>query len=198
MGVYEKKHSVLFETTPECVAVYVPSHTHAPSSLDHTPSSHTHAPVLIVGVRDVPYLVYVNTHTLERTTISHNKHSWDTHVSITPLSLALSPCQKYLCVCTDKHIHIVYKLHTNVRVCVLGGHTSGDYSKPVCVWHHTSKYIYSNSEGESSVYVYDICSQRVCMKLHGHSNVVRGLAAHPYKASMASASYDKSVIVWGE
>eukprot|EP01031_Cornospumella_fuschlensis_P028909 gene28909-34885_t len=71
-------------------------------------------------------------------------------------------------------------------------------NKPVCVWHHTSKYIYCNSEGDSAVYVYDLCTQRVSLKLHGHGNVVRGLAAHPFKASLASASYDKSVIVWGE
>eukprot|EP01031_Cornospumella_fuschlensis_P028247 gene28247-34112_t len=189
MGAYEKQQSVLFETTPESALVYVPS---------HTPSPAEHTPVLIVGLRDVPYLVYVNTHTLEKASVSLNVNTWDTHVSFTPLYLALSPCQKYICVCTDKNLHIVYKLHTNHRVCVLGAHTSGDYSKPVCVWHHTSKYIYCNSEGDSAVYVYDLCTQRVSLKLHGHGNVVRGLAAHPFKASLASASYDKSVIVWGE
>lgn len=151
---------------------------------------------LIVGLRGVPYLVYLNVNTMQQRSVSLNENEWDNHVSFTPLYLSLSPDGKYVLVATDKNIHIVLQVGSNRRVRTLSGHGCGDYGKPIAVWDYTGQYIYCNSEEEHVLYVYSIAAQRVEQRIKGHSGIIRGVATHPKKALVATASYDKSVGVW--
>jgi len=67
------------------------------------------------------------------------------------------------------------------------------------------KYVYSNSEEESVVYVYSVASGKVVYRLTGeHTAIVRGLATTTTSTTsgvitthmLATASYDKSVVLW--
>lgn len=153
---------------------------------------------LVLGVRGVPYLTYINCTTLVARTVSLNEHSWDTHVSFTPLYLSPSPFGDRLLVATDKHMHIVLKTSTNVRLQVLSGHSCGHYGKPVVLWDRRGEYIYCNSDDDNTVKVYSTLTGKIVNSLVGHGKgIVRCLAAHKTAPVLVSGSYDKSVIVWG-
>ena len=93
-------------------------------------------------------------------------------------------------------MHFIVKVGTNQRVRVLTGHTCGDYGKPVALWDPSGQYIYCNSEEEHTLYVYSVSRQKIVEKLSGHHGIIRGLAVHPIKGTVATASYDKSMILW--
>jgi len=133
---------------------------------------------LVIGLRDCAYLLYVDCATFATRKVSVNENAWDEHVSFTPLYLTPSPDQKYLLIATDTHLHIVVRVGTHERVCVLCGHESGEYGKPIVSWavtncsdgssttsrksgigasmHQNSPYIYSTSHNSSDIYVYNI------------------------------------------
>ena len=77
-----------------------------------------------------------------------------------------------------------------------GGHIAGDYAKPVVLWHHSSRYLYSNSEEEGIIYIYSLATQRVVTKILGHKSILRAMAIHPHREAVATGSYDKTVIIW--
>ncbi len=151
---------------------------------------------LVIGLRGVPYLIYLDVTNFEQRSVSINENEWDTHVSFTPLFLSISPDQKYILIATDKNMHIVLRRGTNRRVRTLTGHSCGDYGKPYALWDHTGKYIYCNSEEENALYVYSVASQRVVERLRGHSGIIRAIAVHPQQSIVTTASYDKSVGIW--
>lgn len=188
LGSMEKMRTVQFQFTPECLSfAFTPYHSQALAPEENE---------LIVGLRGVSYLVYLQVESGAETTVSMNEHTWDQHVSFTPLYLSVSPNRQYLLIATDNQMHFVLRLHSNQRLRVLSGHTAGAYSKPVAVWDHTGDYVYSNSEEDATLYVYSLCTEKICGKLRGHTGIVRGLCAHPHKALVATASYDKSVVLW--
>lgn len=167
-------------------------------------------------MRGLPYLLYINSTTLAQREVWLNEREWDSHVSFAPLHLSLSPDSRYLLVCTDKHQHLLLKTGTNQRLRILTGHASGDYGKPgnyirlllnfsnsivillllVAAWDPSGRYIYCNSEEESLLYVYSIAKERVVERLKGHTGIIRGLSVNPLTGQVATAAYDKSVILW--
>eukprot|EP01033_Poteriospumella_lacustris_P002579 gene2579-1875_t len=152
---------------------------------------------LIIGLRGLPHLLYIDLNSYTQRCVSLNEHEWDQHVSYVPLALSLSPCKKYLLVATDKHVHLVFRLGTNNRVRIFSGHNAGDYGKPSVAWDASGTYIYSNSEEESAVYVYSLGTQRVERRLTGHNGFIRSLAAHPTQPGfLITGSYDKTVKFW--
>eukprot|EP01039_Chlorochromonas_danica_P009711 gene9711-10741_t len=185
LGAMEKIRSVQFSFTPESL-VFGPDKEEGENGVE-----------LVIGLRGVCYLVYYQVNTGEEKRVSLNEHDWDQHVSFTPLSLALSPDGRYLLVATDKSLHLIIRYFTHQRCKILTGHSSGDYAKPVARWDHTGRYVYSNSEEDSALYVFSVCSEKICNRLMGHGGILRGLSVHPKKALVATASYDKSVILWG-
>lgn len=104
------------------------------------------------------------------------------------------------------------------RVAMLHDHNCSEYGKPCVAWgssEGTARFLYSNSEEESCIYVYDTMLARTravtgaqtntsgCIgasgsvaKLQGHKGIVRGLATHPTLGLLASVSYDHSLIMW--
>jgi WD40 repeat protein len=175
---FEKFKTMQFQETPESI-VFASEHE------------------LIVGLRGLPHLLYIDLLTFTQRNVSLNEHDWDLHVSFAPLALSVSPCAKYLLVATDKHMHLVLKLGTNRRLRILTGHSSGDYGKPSLAWDASGSYIYSNSEEENMVVVYSVGTQRIERRLTGHTSIVRALSAHPTEAGvLVTGSYDKSVKFW--
>lgn len=194
----EKLRTVQFQTTPECV-VFTNGPYHLPleaSSAGGGQTSPDEPVEVIIGLRDVCHLVYLDIATGVERAISMNEKEWDKHCSFTPLYLSVSPDRRYLLIATDKSMHLVLRLHSNRRLRVLAGHQAGDYSKPVAVWDHTGRYVYSNSEEDATLYVYSLCAQKICHKVRGHSGIVRGVSAHPYQSLVATVSYDKAAVLW--
>jgi WD40 repeat protein len=167
-------------------------------NFDHTPESvvFVNNSELVLGLRDVSHLIYLQCDTLSQEMVSMNENAWDKHSSFTPLALAVSPCREYLLVCTDKHIHIVFKVKTNQRFKMFAGHQCGNYGKPSVCWDSSGKFIYSNSEEENIIYVYNFVTQKIIKTLQSHTGFVRSVACHPSKPILSSVAYDKSLIIW--
>ena len=152
---------------------------------------------LVLGMRDTAHLTYINCTTFHSREVSLNENAWDTHASFVPLYLAPSPCGGRLLVATDKHMHIVLRTGTNVRLQILSGHSCGDFGKPVVQWDWRGEYVFCNSDNDNLVYVYCMQLGKVVSKLEGHGKgLLRGLAAHPHKSQLLSVSYDRAMILW--
>jgi WD40 repeat protein len=152
---------------------------------------------LVLGLRDVPYLLYIDCVTGATRQVSLNENAWDMHVSFAPLSLALSPGGERLLVATDKNMHILLEAGSNRRLQTFSGHSCGAYGKPSVCWSWRGDFVYSNSDDENIVYVYCARSGKIVDRLVGHGKgIVRGVTAHKSKDLVLSASYDKSVILW--
>ena len=152
---------------------------------------------LIIGLRDTPHLTYLHCETYERRFVTLNESAWDMHCSFTPLHLAVSPNKKYLLIATDKNFHFIVKIGESQRLRFLaGGHSSGDFGKPRVSWDNTGKYVYCNNEEGTSISIYSVCTERSVRSLSVHTGSVRDVICHPTKPIMASASYDKSVILF--
>lgn len=194
-----------FPDTPEC-AVFVPSASVPSDWLQTESSSATSeaedrsvalAPFMVISLRGLSHLLYVNCHTLVSHKVALNEHEWDTHVSFTVLHLALSPCKRFLVAATDKDIHIVYRCGTNERMQVLaGGHSSDAYGRPKVSWDCTSSYIFCNSQGDNNLHVYSLCSGRIVGTLRHHTGQIRDIACHSTRRALLTASYDHSVAEW--
>ena len=152
---------------------------------------------LIIGLRDTPHLTYLHCETYEQRFVTLNESAWDMHCSFTPLHLAVSPNKKYLLIATDKNFHFIVKIGKSQRLRFLaGGHSSGDFGKPRISWDNTGKYVYCNNEEGTSISIYSVCTERSVRSLSVHTGSVRDVICHPTKPIMASASYDKSVILF--
>ena len=152
---------------------------------------------LIIGLRDTPHLTYLHCKTYEQRFVTLNESAWDMHCSFTPLHLAVSPNKKYLLIATDKNFHFIVKIGESQRLRFLaGGHSSGDFGKPRVSWDNTGKYVYCNNEEGTSISIYSVCTERSVRSLSVHTGSVRDVICHPTKPIMASASYDKSVILF--
>ena len=152
---------------------------------------------LIIGLRDTPHLTYLHCETYEQRFVTLNESAWDMHCSFTPLHLAVSPNKKYLLIATDKNFHFIVKIGESQRLRFLaGGHSSGDFGKPRVSWDNTGKYVYCNNEEGTSISIYSVCTERSVRSLSVHTGSVRDVICHPTKPIMASASYDKSVILF--
>jgi WD40 repeat protein len=201
-----------FNETPEC-ACFAPTDLILPHLIESARATSTSTssssfdiyqsdlPFLIVGLRDVPYLLYLSLQTLQTFRISLNEHDWDTHVSFTPLALSLSHHQKYLAVATDKDLHIVYHLGTNTRVRVLGGgHQCDSYGKPKIVWDLTDLYLYCTSQGDYLLHLYSLTNSKEVTKerqsLNVHKGQIRDLCYHPTERRLLTTSFDRTVVEW--
>jgi len=181
LGEYEVAHKLSYAHTPEAL-VFVGYE-------------------LVVALRGLAHLLYCalsseDTSSVVTREVSLNEQEWDRHVSFTALCLSVSPDGKYLAVATDGDLLLVLKVGSNQRVKVLVGHNSGEYAKPSLLWDTSSHYLFITSEEETVVYVYSLAAGKVAERLAGHGGIVRCLALHPKELLLASASYDKSVILW--
>ncbi|CAM9741126.1 unnamed protein product [Ectocarpus sp. 12 AP-2014] len=153
---------------------------------------------LVVSARAQPHLTYVNIETLQQRRVSLNEKEWDTHVSFTVMSMAASGDGKYLLAATDKSRNILWRSGSNARVRTLMGHTTDDYFQPRVQWDPSGLFSYCNSSGDHDVHVHCLASGRVVEQLKGHRAVIRDIHHDPSRSVLVTASYDKTVKVWGE
>eukprot|EP00935_MAST-01C_sp_MAST-1C-sp1_P000845 g845.t1 len=153
---------------------------------------------LMVSARDDNYFHFVDGRSLEKTRMNMNEGG-DDHVSYTVMDLALSPNGKYVLAATDKHRHILFRPGAAEKLRNFYGHTADSFSQPRVAWDPTGKYVFSNSQKDGLVYVWDVASEKVVAKLAGHTATVRGISCcvdDEGQAVLASASYDKSIRLW--
>lgn len=98
---YEKVKTIQFTNTPESIAF-----TSLFTEGENVDLTHE----LIIGLRDVCYLIYLHCSTFEQRQVSLNENDWDTHVSYTPLYLSVCPENKFLLIATDKSLHFIVKI----------------------------------------------------------------------------------------
>ena len=152
---------------------------------------------LVVPMRGAAHLLYINCDTFLHRKVSLNEHSWDTHCSFNVLHMSLSPSGKQLLVATDKDFHIILKIGTNKRLCLLAGHMCNDYGKPKTAWDMTGKYVYSNNQADHNVLVYAVNTGKIAATLVGHKGQIRDIKRHPGGVrAILTASYDHIVREW--
>jgi COMPASS component SWD3 len=164
------------------------------STSDGAPAACT----VMVSVRDDNYFHFIDSRTMTKTRANMNDHG-DDHVSYTVMDLALSPNGKYVLAATDKHRHIIFRPGTSDKLHSFYGHTADSFSQPRVAWDPTGLYIFSNSQKDGLIYVWEVASEKVVAKLAGHGATVRGLdcvANASQEAVIATASYDKCICVW--
>lgn len=72
--------------------------------------------------RNVAHLTYIDCDSFEKQTVSLNNALWDTHVSFSVLSLALSPCQEFLLAATGRSRRLRPFLLSQYASCVLSAY----------------------------------------------------------------------------
>ncbi|CAM9438856.1 unnamed protein product [Pylaiella littoralis] len=153
---------------------------------------------LVVSARGQPHLTYVDVETLQQRRVSLNEKEWDTHVSFTVMSMAASADGRYLLAATDKNRNILWRAGSNNRVRTLMGHTADDYFQPRVQWDPSGLFSYCNSSGDHDVHVHCLASGRVVERLKSHGGVIRDIHHDPWTQVLVTASYDKTVRVWGQ
>lgn len=197
---------IRFNETPEC-ACFVPSNIVLPNLVSSQLLTETDMetltlsiPFLVIGLRDVPYLLYISLQTLQTFRVSLNENDWDNHVSFAPLSLALSHHGRYLAVATDKDMHIIFQTGSNRRVRLLvGGHHCDGYGKPKVAWDSSDLYLYSNSQSDYLLHIYSLASGKEMISNRGmltHTGQIRDIRVHPTSRKILTTSFDRSVIEW--
>ena len=200
----EKKVTVRVDSTPEAI-LFAPAPLPAP-----LPSSSTtphEGWELIIAARDTKDLIYLSCSDEDlheagagglprRRLVSLNESAWDDHVSFAPLSLALTPNAKHLLVATDHHVHFLTALGDSARVRVFVGHSCGEYGKPRVAFSPCGRFLYSNSEGEGSILVYDVSSCSLLRTMRGaHGAAVKDLSSSE-SGLLASGGFDRAVVLW--
>merc|ERR1712085_177132 len=82
----------------------------------------------------------------------------------------------------------------------LYGHKSDGFSNPKIAWSANGQYLYSNSQDEHSIFVWDVASTFIVKQLDksngGHSGLVRDICSSCNTDTLASVAFDKSVKIW--
>jgi WD40 repeat protein len=139
----------------------------------------------------------------------------DTHVWCSVLDLTLTPCHKYVLMCTDqsknvlmpfngpsKHVRTFYGAVSD-QVClscillirvvrVTGGE---QLSTPRATWSPDGRNLYCTSQ-DHSVLVWDVSNQAVLNRLKGHTKNVRGIDHHHTRPLLASCGFDRKMMMW--
>jgi WD40 repeat protein len=196
-----------FNETPEC-ACFVPTEHVLPQLVASDQITQAEAdslrlelPFLVVGLRGVPYLLYLSLQTLQSFRVSLNENDWDAHVSFVPLALSLSNHGKYLAVATDKDMHLIFQTGTNRRIRILaGGHQCDGYGKPKIAWDPSDLYLFTNCQSDYLLHVYSLASGKeettYRSQFRQHTGQIRDLRVCSMNRRLLTTSFDRSVIEW--
>jgi len=121
---------------------------------------------------------------------------FDSHVSFAVMDIAVSPNGKYLCAATDASRNIILEVGTSNIIRDLYGHKNDGFSQPRIAWSRSGKYIYGNTQEDSSVCVWDIASAKMVNKLKSHQGQLRDMFSSRNSDTVVTSAYDKSVKVW--
>jgi WD40 repeat protein len=113
-----------------------------------------------------------------------NAHPLDDHVSFAVLQLQPSPNGRFLAAATDANRHVIIDVslpQASRIVQNLYDHDADAYSSPKVAWSTNGLYLYSNTQHDARLLVYEIASGRVVATLND-------MATTPSSAPNATAS----------
>ncbi|CAJ0902476.1 15829_t:CDS:1, partial [Entrophospora sp. SA101] len=135
---------------------------------------------IIVGVRNDNYLHYINLlNNFEDKKYNMNANG-DDWVSFTPMDISPSPNNdgKYLLVSTDDENGkiMLFRTHSAQQIYNYYDDISDNrkFTNPNHCWHPSGKYFFAYGV-DSIIRIFDVVTNKVVVKLHGHKNLVRGL-----------------------
>jgi WD40 repeat protein len=112
-----------------------------------------------------------------------NAHPLDDHVSFAVLQLQPSPDGRFLAAATDANRHVILDVSLQPPRIVqnLYDHDADAYSSPKVAWSTNGLYLYSNTQHDARLLVYEIASGRVVATLNA-------MATTPSSAPNATAT----------
>ncbi|GIL73720.1 hypothetical protein Vretifemale_3848 [Volvox reticuliferus] len=161
-------------------------------------------PTLVVSVRGSNYLRLLNVAQVVRQEVSATSNkgvpeelvnlneAGDDHVSFTVKHLVVSPCRKYLLVCTDSPRLLILRTSDWSILRVIFGLPVDQFPQPVGAWHRDSNYIYAAGAG-AQLCVFHLGSGRLVHTSVHHKVNVRDLDYDPARNLLATCSFDKTV-----
>nr|CAG8468260.1 4910_t:CDS:2 [Entrophospora candida] len=157
---------------------------------------------IIVGVRNDNYLHYINLlNNFEDKKYNMNANG-DDWVSFTPMDISPSPNNdgKYLLVSTDDENGkiMLFRTHSAQQIYNYYDDISDNrkFTNPNHCWHPSGKYFFAYGV-DSIIRIFDVVTNKVVVKLHGHKNLVRGLWYDDERQLLITCGFDKTVNVWG-
>ncbi len=150
---------------------------------------------LAVAVRDTNYLRLYDTSALRELPPVNLNSSGDDHVSFYARHLALSPCGKYLLICTDGTRMLVLRTSDWSQSRVLYGLPVDQFHQPCAAWHRDSSYVMvAGAAGQ--LLVFHVGSSKLVASVKVHEKGVRDVAYSGGDSNLlATCSFDKTVKV---
>jgi len=151
---------------------------------------------LVVSVRDDHRLHYIELQTGLVTFQNTSTIEGDTHVWCSVLDLTLTPCHKYVLMCTDQSKNVLMPFNgPSKHVRTFYGAVSDQLSTPRATWSPDGRNLYCTSQ-DHSVLVWDVSNQAVLNRLKGHTKNVRGIDHHHTRPLLASCGFDRKMMMW--
>ncbi|KAJ5066966.1 hypothetical protein M0811_03310 [Anaeramoeba ignava] len=154
---------------------------------------------IIVSSRNDHFFHYIDLETSQDTRINMNQNL-DNHISFTVMDLQVSPDKNHLLVTTDKDRVLIYLYKSNLQVQSLYGTSNDEFTNPKSCWDPSSHFVYSTSQRDFEVIVWDYIDGEKVANLNIHSGLIRNIHVRLNKSTqetfIATCSYDKSVALW--
>lgn len=158
-----------------------------------------HKDFLVCYVRGTPFLSYFNiAKDFELTKHNLNQGPGNAgfadHVSFCVMDMA--PYGDYIALATDTSRNMILDFATGKQIRNLYGHQNDGFSQPKIAWSQNGKYLYGNTQDESTLVVWDIASATIVDRLKGHGNNVRDLFSSKLTDTVVTTSFDKKTHIW--
>lgn len=162
---------------------------------NRSPASTVESCRLIVAERSSVYLhvVTLPSKTVEDVNVNEKD---DTHLSFSILAISPSPDGNTVCIATDSDQIVLLDLSTGEQMGSLVGHRSGEYAQPSVCWDPSGRYVFSTSQNDAGIYVWNVITKRLDCVLKKHTKQVRSIDVDVASRGLVSGSYDKSVCEW--
>jgi WD40 repeat protein len=158
-----------------------------------------HQTQLVCYARGTPFLSYFD---LSKDWL-HTKHNlnqgpgnawFDDHVSFAVMDICAHG--EYLALATDTSRNIIVEFATATQIRNLYGHQNDSYANPKVAFSANGKYLFGNTQDESSLVVWDIASAEIVQRLKGHDHPIRDLFSSKITDTMVTTSFDKKTHIW--
>ena len=146
-------------------------------------------------------------------------------MSFAVLCLKASPDGRYLAAATDTSRHIILEVSSAATAATssnnagggkilrnLYGHSADCYSSPVIAWSANGQYLYSNTQDNSNLLVYEIASgklidpnstssttteqQRDMTVQQQHHRPIKDIFSSPGSDLLVTTSFDRKTVIW--
>eukprot|EP01107_Rhizomastix_libera_P016276 TRINITY_DN6673_c0_g1_i4.p1 TRINITY_DN6673_c0_g1~~TRINITY_DN6673_c0_g1_i4.p1 ORF type:complete len:358 (-),score=106.19 TRINITY_DN6673_c0_g1_i4:183-1256(-) len=155
-----------------------------------------HDTQLIASMSEDNNIRFIDTTTFEEEMLNVNS-AGDDHISFSVLDVCLNPSGEFLLCSTDRDRAILFEISSKKQVRNYYGVESDIYSHPQTCWDASGQYIYSTSQN-GTIVVWETSSQKKVASLQGHKKIPRSVDFSSVHNILASASFDRSVIIWSK